>query len=105
MIFMQGAVLMTVGLIAADAAGNAQAPGATGVGPECAPRLSWGLDFTIGLWSKADGLGLYTRYTRGQDPYNLSFPQMKDNKFQMGHGYKPRVKDLIDGKAAKSKTP
>lgn len=58
--------------------------GSSVAGPICAPKVSWGLDFTVGLFSKADGLGLYTRYMHAQDPYNLSFTQRKNNRFQMG---------------------
>lgn len=58
--------------------------GSSVAGPVCAPKVSWGLDVTIGLFSKADGLGLYSRFMQAQDPYNLSFTQRKDNRFQMG---------------------
>jgi hypothetical protein len=50
----------------------------------CAPQVGWGLDLTIGLFSKADGLGVYTRYMQAQDYYNLSFSQKKRDEFQVG---------------------
>lgn len=52
--------------------------------PVCAPKFSWGVDLTISLFNKADGLGLYTRFLQAQDYYNLSFFQRKDNRFQTG---------------------
>ena len=57
---------------------------ATDFAPACAPRFSWGVDLTIGLLSKADGLGIYARYMRAQDYYNLAFSQRKENSFQLG---------------------
>ncbi len=50
----------------------------------CAPRASWGADFTAGLFSKADGLGFYLRLMQAQDYYNLSFFRRKETSFQAG---------------------
>lgn len=65
-------------------AADCVASGPPGQQPACAPKVSWGVDFTVGLLSKADGLGLYTRFLHAQDYYNLSFSQRKDNRFQAG---------------------
>lgn len=50
----------------------------------CAPRVSWGADVTVGLFSKIDGLGIYARLMQAQDYYNLSFFQRKRLRFQAG---------------------
>lgn len=55
----------------------------------CAPRVGFGADINVGLGSRVDYLGAYARFYHGQDYYNLSFPQRKQDRLQLGLSFTP----------------